>query len=140
MSGTSLFSDYFSATKKKQYTTPMKSQSLSNKENSMSNHDSNQGRLFSAVLSVQNKSMKSPSSTTSRHVSMSDAKSLNLSHSKKKLDFSQSEMSPSPFKARKVPNFDVPFTVYKSSKPLTIPKEPNITSVRYYHKKCVINC
>lgn len=37
-----------------------------------------------------------------------------------------------PFKAKKVPTTKVPFMVYKSTKPLTVPKEPNISTGRYF--------
>lgn len=43
------------------------------------------------------------------------------------------------FKAKKAPSTKVPFMVYKSTKPLTVPKEPNISTGRYIKKKVLIN-
>lgn len=52
---------------------------------------------------------------------------LATSKSKVKLNDTM-ENSASKFKARPVPKYQLPFTVYKSTKPLTVPKEPEFTA------------
>lgn len=52
-----------------------------------------------------------------------------LTTSKSKIKLAETpENSATKFKARSIPKYQVPFTVYKSTKPLTVPKEPEFTA------------
>lgn len=88
-----------------------------------SSHNKSVQRVSPLQLIMQQGYVKPPTTVV---------KPFNLSKSnmKSKYDKSIDQPQPSNFKAKRPPRFDKPFIIYKSNKPLTIPKEPPLSTGR----------